>query len=542
MATPTFNSVPTTTTLISGISYIDPLLGGTKWGASGAGTGVTLTYSVPQTGSVWSTDYATYLDNEPSQFTALNASQAEAFGYALQEWANVANIQFVEIEETSSLVGEIRVGYSGVLSSTDAAAWAYLPTDYAEAGDIWLDPNYAPNVNLAEGNFGYLTLLHEIGHALGLTHPFESTPPLSTQYDNLQYTIMSYTDSPLYATMDYPVTPMLYDIAAIQYLYGPNMSYHTGDNTYEFSNTTSIIMAIWDAGGIDTLSAENQSLAATIDLREGYFSSIGPDNLGNAATQNIAIAFGAVIENATGGDGNDILIGNDGDNFLDGGAGQDKLTGGLGNDILDGGLGQDTLDGGTGNDTYVIDNAGDTIKEPKKNGGVDTVVTELSTTLTKALENLTLAGDENLNGTGNKFANVLLGNNGSNTLDGSKGNDTLEGGLGNDVLIGGKGLDVFVFDAALGADNVDTLSSFSVQDDTIQLSLSIFDDLLGAGVLSSSEFFIGSAAYDADDRIIYNNSTGMLYYDPDGNGVETAIQFATLGTGLSLTVNDFIVV
>lgn len=540
MATPTSNSVPTSITTSSGTSYIDPLLGGTKWG-TGVGTGVTLTYSVPQAGAVWSTDYTTYLDNEPSQFTALSESQAEAFEYALEAWANVANIQFVAIEETSSLVGEIRIGFSGVLSSTDAAAWAYLPTDYAEAGDIWLDPNYSPNINPTEGSSGYLTLLHEIGHALGLTHPFESAPTLPTRYDNLQYTIMSYTDSPLYANMDYPVTPMLYDIAAIQYLYGANMSYHTGDDTYEFSNTTSIIMTIWDAGGNDTLSAENQSLAATVDLRAGHYSSIGPDNLGNAATQNIAIAFGAVIENAVGGNGNDTLIGNDGNNTLDGGAGQDKLTGGLGNDTLDGGLGLDTLDGGTGNDTYVIDNAGDVIIEPKKNGGVDTVVTELSTTLTKVLENLTLTGDETLNGTGNTLNNLLIGNDGNNRLDGGKGSDTLDGGLGNDTLVGGKGLDVFVFDTALGSSNVDTISSFSTRDDTIQLSLSIFDDLLGTGVLASSEFFIGSAAHDADDRIIYDNTTGALYYDLDGNGAEAATQFAILGTSLSLTVNDFIV-
>lgn len=524
MATPDTNSIPTSITPASGVSYIDALLGGTQWGNSGVGTGITLTYSVPQTGATWSPDYAIYLDNEPSQFSALNESQAEAFGYALQAWADVANIQFVEIEESSSLVGEVRVGFSSVLTSTDAAAWAYLPADYPEAGDIWLDPNYGPNVTPTEGSYGYLTLLHEIGHALGLTHPFESIPPLPSSYDNLQYTIMSYTDSPLYATMDYPVTPMLYDIAAIQYLYGPNMSFHTGDDTYEFSDTASTIMAIWDAGGNDTLSAENQSLAATIDLREGYFSSIGPDNLGNAAKSNIAIAFGAAIENALGGNGDDKLIGNDSDNLLDGGSGADSLNGGL------------------GNDTYVIDNAGDSILEPKRGGGIDTVISEISYTLGKTLENLVLSGGDDIDGNGNKYANLLYGNSGNNTLNGGKGNDILFGGEGNDVLIGGKGLDVFVFDTDLDSGNVDTLSGFSARDDTIVLSLSIFDDLFGSGILSVNEFVIGNAAQDSDDHIIYNNSTGALYYDPDGNGTDAAAQFASLASGLALTANNFSVV
>lgn len=648
MATPEFNSISTTFTPLSGNRNVDSLINGTQWGDLGPGNGVTITYSVPQAEAVWANEYAIWLDNEPSQFTPLNNTQAENFREALEAWSNVANITFVEIEETAISVGEIRVGYSGILSPTTAAAWTYLPSNYPEAGDIWLDPNFAPNQDLSAGGNGYSTLLHELGHALGLKHSFESIPHLPKKFDTFQYTVMSYTDSPLYATLDYPETPMLYDIAAIQYLYGANMSYHTGDDTYAFSNSVSTIQTLWDADGNDTLSAENQTLTAVIDLREGGFSSIGPDNFGGTATQNVAIAFGASIENAIGGSGNDLIFGNAGNNLLDGGAGADTLYGGL------------------GNDTYYVDNASDVVSE-KKGGGIDTIITEVSFTLGKDLENLTLSGTANLNGTGNKSANILLGNVGNNMLsglagsdslfgeggddalsggsgndtlyggsdsdtlsgdagndflygesgddtltggagndtlmggdnndtlqgnagndflygdagedglsggtgndilyggddndtllgdagkdqlygedgddilDGGASNDTLVGGGGIDMLTGGTGADLFVFDTRPDSDNIDVILDFSVKDDTIQLSLGIFDALFGVGVLATDEFVLGPNALDSNDHIIYNSLDGALYYDADGNGELNAIQFASLSPNLSLTHFDFIV-
>jgi len=117
------------------------------------------------------------------------------------------------------------------------------------------------------------------------------------------------------------------------------------------------------------------------------------------------------------------------------------------------------------------------------------------------------------------------------------------GGAGNDTLVGGDGNDRYVFDSALNAStNVDRLSDFSVADDTVALDGAVFD-ALPAGALASAAFFIGSAAHDADDRLIYNATTGALFYDADGNGgAATAVQFATLGSGLALTNNDFLVV
>ncbi|MEY3401863.1 MAG: hypothetical protein RLZZ86_1478, partial [Cyanobacteriota bacterium] len=140
---------------------------------------------------------------------------------------------------------------------------------------------------------------------------------------------------------------------------------------------------------------------------------------------------------------------------LIGGLGNDTLIGGLGNDILFGGLGADTLIGGDGSDIYHVDNAGDVVTEYFDGdlGGVDTVFSSVNFTLGFGLENLTLTGAGNINGTGNGNNNVITGNSANNILNGGLGNDTLIGGLGNDTLIGGLGADTLY-----GGDGSDTYS------------------------------------------------------------------------------------
>jgi serralysin len=116
------------------------------------------------------------------------------------------------------------------------------------------------------------------------------------------------------------------------------------------------------------------------------------------------------------------------------------------------------------------------------------------------------------------------------------------GGAGKDILTGGAGKDVFVFNTALNAStNVDTVTDFSVIDDTIRLSQDVFNTL-SPGTLTSDAFHIGGAAADASDRIIYNNATGDLFYDADGSGAHAAIKFAVLSAGMALTHNDFDIV
>ena len=219
--------------------------------------------------------------------------------------------------------------------------------------------------------------------------------------------------------------------------------------------------------------------------------------------------------------GNEIaqtIVGNDGDNFIDGRGGADALTGRL------------------GNDNYVVDNSGDTIVELAGQGndrvwtsasyalGTDVSIETFTTTLHTGTATIGLAG--------NGVAQTIVGNDGNNTIDGLGGNDTLTGRAGNDI---------FAFDSALGPSNVDTITDYSVANDTIRLENAILT-ALAAGPLPAGAFRNGAAAADGDDRIIYDSASGFLYYDADGLNGAAAKAFAKVTAGLALTEADFIVI
>ena len=273
-----------------------------------------------------------------------------------------------------------------------------------------------------------------------------------------------------------------------------------------------------------------------------------------------------------GNDENNEIYGNDANNILYGLAG---------NDLLQGGKGNDTMSGGTGDDTYWVDSTLDAIIEE---AGHDVVYSSASYTLATNVDDLYLKGIAAINGTGNALDNVITGNSktnilsggdgndsldglsgsdtlnggngndqligglGNDTLKGDSGDDTLLGGVGNDILTGGAGNDTFVFDTALSAaTNKDTIADFTSGADTFDLAKSIFAALpnLITSVLSAENFKIGSGisvvAADDNDFILYNTTSGALFYDADGNGSGLAVQFATLTTKPTLTAGDFLV-
>jgi len=367
---------------------VNALLGGDKWGGP-EGKGVSLTFSFPWTGSGTAVfagygfgNYSSLNEQTATYHFGLSVTQQGAALAALQSWADVANISFSQVSETSSDVGDIRFGWTSAQNKTSdgsqAWGWTRLPASYPAAGDIWISTlaSGATATDWSVGSFNYNALLHELGHALGLKHPFEGATILPSSLNNLTYTVMSYTDARhnIYSSFGYvggsygldaqsvvPSTPMVLDIAAIQYLYGANLTYHSGNDTYTFDNSKPFFKTIWDAGGTDTISVSNFNLPCLIDLTPGNYSSLriqSSVNLGDLATtydgtNNLGIALGCIIENIIGGGGNDTLIGNDSNNSLSGGGGADILRGGAGNDTLDGGSGNDTIDGSTGSDEII---------------------------------------------------------------------------------------------------------------------------------------------------------------------------------------------
>lgn len=209
------------------------------------------------------------------------------------------------------------------------------------------------------------------------------------------------------------------------------------------------------------------------------------------------------------------------------------LTGTKGADRLAGHSASDLLIGGAGDDLYLVDSLGDRVFEFGGGGGGDTVRSTVSYKLGDNVENLLLAGRHDIDGTGNDLANKIVGNKGDNVINGGEGADLLKGGAGHDT---------FVFDAPLTKANADRILDFDVAEDTIRLASSVFVGLK-PGALDAGALHVGSVkTQDADDRIIYDDATGKLYFDQDGSGkAHAAALFATIGAHLALTAEDFFI-
>lgn len=325
-----------------------------------------------------------------------------------------------------------------------------------------------------------------------------------------------------------------------------------------------------------TIAAEIDHIVNFENARGGY----GADSLTGNAAANSLWGLGGV-DTLKGAGGNDVLDGGAGGDLLDGGSGtdtasyagatigvtaslvtpstntndalgdtyisienligsdhDDRLNGNSSANVLDGGKGADKLSGGSGNDTYVLGAESDSVTD---SSGIDTITSTITRSLAgyTTIEKLTLLGSAAINGTGNGLANTITGSTGKNTLSGGTGNDTLNGGLGIDKLFGGADDDTFVFNTKLGSTNIDVIDDFVVADDRIVLDDDIFTKVGSVGDLTASAFYIGAKAHDTNDRIIYDQLTGKLWYDADGSNSGTAVQFALLDKALKMTMADF---
>lgn len=465
-----YTSISTSIISSSANYKINALISDYKWGGA-TGNSANLSFSFP-----WLTgasaifagpnnrDYSSNNEQTASQHFGLNSTQQAAAISALQSWENIANLNFTQVSESSNNVGDIRFAFTNTTNILTWWGYANYPGSYwSNSGDVWINSTHYTDTDWSLGSYNFEALMHEIGHALGLKHPFDGTSNLSKIEDNRINTIMSYTEpnnlfvrlitnsdgshSLSYDNIN-PETPMVLDIQAIQYIYGANNTYHTGDDTYTFDPKSPFFKTIWDAGGNDTISISNFSTNCKIDLTPGSYSTITILSDSSAGynwtstplvptydnTPNLGIAFNCIIENAIGGSGNDTIIGNDANNYISGGGGNDILYGGNGNDTFDwdpsARSGNDTFYGGPGNDVYVYSAVGDTAIE-YANEGMDTIWVPSS-----VFSNFTLVDKPNIEGLraiGTQSV-TFVGNDKDNLFSGSNANDIFDGGSGIDIV------------------------------------------------------------------------------------------------------------
>jgi serralysin len=507
----------------SGDARIDGLLYDRAWGDG------TLTYSAPTTQLDYGTGYgASEHLGLQSPTAALIAAQRR---YLDADYGNTANDGFslegfadLSLVQTTQANAHIRIALTDRDPYNFGTAWGYFPATAAAAGDVWLSDVRYDYSSPQTGNYANATVIHELGHAIGLEHAHDFTAygAVPGAFDSMEYTVMTYrsyvgasTNQYTNEAWGYAQSFMMLDIAALQHIYGANFTTNSGDTVYSWTpgsgdtmvdgvvglspGANRIFATIWDGGGEDTFDLSAYTTALSIDLGPGQASTFDAAQLarlgsGVDASGNIYNALlyqddtRSLIENVIGGSGKDRITGNAANNLLEGRKGSDRLTGLNGDDQLIGKVGRDVLAGGNGADILK----------------------------------------------GGRSNDILKGGTGKDRLFGQDDDDRLKGGKGADVLFGGAGADVFLFTAieqSPADSGRDVVRDFESGLDRIDIS-----------ALSVSAFsFVGSDAFSGTDPSVRYEQVGgstRVLADAVGDGI------ADLGIDLrgnyTLSATDFI--